>query len=50
MARATSYGEWRQAAVDHDELSGQKRWRDVDQTSLYDYTQIRLRAWIVCAA
>jgi NTE family protein len=43
MARATSYGEWRQAAVDHDELSGQKRWRDVDQTSLYDYTQIRLR-------
>ena len=43
MARANSYGEWRQAAVDHDELSGQKRWRDVDQTSLYDYTQIRLR-------
>ena len=43
MANATRYEDWKQAAVDHDELSGQKRWRDVDQTSLYDYAQIRLR-------
>ncbi len=43
MHRATSYEEWREAAIEHDELSGQKRWREVDQTSLYDYGQIRLR-------
>ena len=43
MSRCTSYEEWRQGAIDHDELSGQKRWREVDQSSLYDYAQIRLR-------
>ena len=43
MDLATSYDQWREAAIKHDELSGQKRWREVDQTSLYDYTQIRLR-------
>jgi NTE family protein len=43
MHRATSYEEWRAAAIEHDEISGQKRWREVDQTSLYDYGQIRLR-------
>ncbi len=43
MEKATSYEEWREAAMEHDEISGQKRWREIDQTSLYDYTQIRLR-------
>jgi NTE family protein len=43
MDKARSYDEWREAAIAHDELSGQKRWRDIDQTSQYDYTQIRLR-------
>ena len=43
MDRVTAYSEWREAAIEHDEISGQKRWREVDQTSLYDYTQIRLR-------
>jgi TAG lipase / steryl ester hydrolase / phospholipase A2 / LPA acyltransferase len=43
MNEAHSYPEWRQAAIEHDELSGQKRWREVDQTSQYDYGQIRLR-------
>jgi TAG lipase/steryl ester hydrolase/phospholipase A2/LPA acyltransferase len=43
MDRATSYDEWSAAAQAHDELSGQKRWRQIDQTSQYDYTQIRLR-------
>ncbi|MDZ7782194.1 MAG: DUF3336 domain-containing protein [Halioglobus sp.] len=43
MDQATSYEEWVAAALEHDELSGMKRWRNVDQTSLYDYTQIRLR-------
>ena len=35
--------EWSAAAQEHDETSGQKRWRAIDQTSQYDYTQIRLR-------
>ena len=43
MEKARSYDEWREAAMTHDELSGQKRWREIDQTSQYDYTQIRLR-------
>ena len=43
MDKCNTYEAWREAAIEHDELSGQKRWRDVDQTSLYDYSQIRLR-------
>lgn len=43
MGEAHSYQEWREAAIEHDEVSGQKRWREVDQTSQYDYAQIRLR-------
>ena len=43
MAKCDSYETWRQAAMDHDDLSGQKRWREVDQTTQYDYSQIRLR-------
>jgi TAG lipase / steryl ester hydrolase / phospholipase A2 / LPA acyltransferase len=43
MDNATAYEAWSEAAQAHDELSGQKRWRQVDQTSQYDYSQIRLR-------
>lgn len=43
MDKATSYQEWSEAARAHDEASGQKRWRQVDHTSQYDYAQIRLR-------
>ncbi|MAL93665.1 MAG: patatin [Haliea sp.] len=43
MDSAGSYAEWREMALQHDELSGQQRWRQVDQTSQYDYAQIRLR-------
>ena len=43
MDKCNTYEAWREAAIEHDELSGQKRWREVDQTSLYDYSQIRLR-------
>lgn len=43
MDSATSFDEWRDAAIAHDELSGAKRWREVDQTSQYDYAQIRMR-------
>ena len=43
MDSATSYDDWSDAAQKHDELSGEKRWRQMDHTRQYDYTQIRLR-------
>ena len=43
MDRAEDYTEWREAAREHDEMSGQKRWREIDQSRQYDYVQIRLR-------
>ena len=43
MDKSTDYPQWREAAQEHDELTGKKRWRDVDQTTEYDYVQIRLR-------
>ena len=43
MDKCSSYEDWRAAAVEHDELSGKRRWREIDQTSQYDYAQIRLR-------
>ena len=43
MNKCTTYEGWCELAAQHDELSGQKRWREVDQTSQYDYSQIRLR-------
>ena len=43
MDNATSYDEWSEAAQEHDELTGEKRWRQVDHTRQYDYAQIRLR-------
>ena len=43
MYSAQNYEEWCEAALQHDEISGAKRWREVDQTSQYDYSQIRLR-------
>tara|TARA_R110001599_G_scaffold353870_1_gene601357 strand:- start:149666 stop:151315 length:1650 start_codon:yes stop_codon:yes gene_type:complete len=43
MSKSRSYDEWRDAAVEHDEISGNRRWREVDQTSQYDYGQVRLR-------
>jgi TAG lipase/steryl ester hydrolase/phospholipase A2/LPA acyltransferase len=43
MERAVTYEEWRDAAIQHDEISGMKRWREVDQTRQYDYAQIRMR-------
>ena len=43
MDRAESYADWREMALEHDEISGMKRWREVDQTNLYDYATIRRR-------
>ena len=33
MDKAASYEEWREAAMQHDEISGQRRWREIDQTT-----------------
>ncbi len=43
MNAARSYQDWTEAAIAHDEVSGAKRWRGVDQSRQYDYAQIRLR-------
>ncbi|MEH6610973.1 MAG: DUF3336 domain-containing protein [Halioglobus sp.] len=43
MDKTTSYSDWQELAVSHDEVSGQKRWREVDQSRQYDFSQIRLR-------
>ena len=43
MDRAGTYAAWREAALAHDELSGARRWREMDQSRQYDYAQIRLR-------
>lgn len=43
MDKATSYSEWCEAAIEHDEHSGLKRWREIDQTRQYDFAEIRLR-------
>ena len=43
MNKCTTYESWCELAREHDALSGQQRWREVDQTSQYDYAQIRLR-------
>jgi TAG lipase/steryl ester hydrolase/phospholipase A2/LPA acyltransferase len=43
MTAAESYEQWQLLAVEHDEVSGARRWRQVDQSTQYDYAQIRLR-------
>jgi NTE family protein len=43
LDKAENYQEWCELAQTHDETSGMKRWREVDQTNLYDYASIRRR-------
>jgi len=43
MNAAETYPEWTEHALAHDDASGAKRWRDIDQSRQYDYAQIRLR-------
>ncbi|MEZ5559602.1 MAG: DUF3336 domain-containing protein [Pseudomonadales bacterium] len=43
MEEATSYEEWKAAALAHDERSGAARWRRTDQSRRYDYKVIRRR-------
>jgi TAG lipase / steryl ester hydrolase / phospholipase A2 / LPA acyltransferase len=43
MNETASYEEWSELAREHDELTGQARWRQREHTSQYDYSQIRVR-------
>ncbi|MCH8498957.1 MAG: DUF3336 domain-containing protein [Marinobacter sp.] len=43
MAKASTYQSWHQAALQHDELSGRDRWKRRDESTLFDYADIRQR-------
>ncbi|MCG8370562.1 MAG: DUF3336 domain-containing protein [Proteobacteria bacterium] len=43
MEEAASYDEWKQAAIEHDEVSDAARWKILDQSRRYDYVSIRSR-------
>jgi len=43
MANASSYDEWRQAAIAHDKASGVSRWVESDESEHFDYASIRRR-------
>lgn len=43
MAEAASYEDWREAAIEHDEVSGAARWKAMDQSEHFDYVSIRQR-------
>jgi TAG lipase/steryl ester hydrolase/phospholipase A2/LPA acyltransferase len=43
MDAATSYEEWKQAAIEHDKASGVDKWQAVDQSKNFDFASIRRR-------
>jgi TAG lipase/steryl ester hydrolase/phospholipase A2/LPA acyltransferase len=43
MACAETYDEWCEAAQAHDGFSGAEQWKQIDQSRLYDFSQIRHR-------
>ncbi len=43
MSTAINYDDWSKAAKEHDQISGGHEWQISEQTSLYDYKQIRNR-------
>ena len=43
LARTEDYESWLDLAERHDEVSGFKRWRDLEESSLYGYNEIRER-------
>jgi len=43
MDQAESYEEWKLAAIEHDKESGAARWKEIDQSSRYDFVSIRSR-------
>ena len=43
MDSATTYEEWKAAAIAYDDKSGLARWKAMDQSSRFDYASIRRR-------
>ena len=43
MEQASSYEEWKEAALDLDQKGGLDRWKQIDQSRRYDYVSIRVR-------
>lgn len=43
MDNATTYDEWKAAAIAHDERTGNAIWKKVDESSRFDYKVIRKR-------
>lgn len=43
MDAATSYDEWKDAAIAHDEASGVAKWKKSDESKHFDYVSIRKR-------
>jgi NTE family protein len=43
MDNATSYGEWKEAAIAHDKASGVATWKNSDESKHFDHVSIRRR-------
>ncbi|MGD8680537.1 MAG: DUF3336 domain-containing protein [Lysobacterales bacterium] len=43
LQQATTYEEWKEAAIAHDARTGMDRWKLIDQSRRYDYVAIRVR-------
>lgn len=43
LGRSDDYATWSELAARHDEASGTERWRDLEESSLYGYNEIRER-------
>ncbi len=43
MDTASSYDEWKEAALAHDGKTGADQWRNIDHSRNYDYVSIRIR-------
>ena len=43
MSNAKTYAEWKKAAVAHDQSNGMQKWKQVEESSRYDYASIRRR-------
>ncbi len=47
MRRATTYEEWKQAALEHDAISGREAWKSVEESKSYDYENIKSRTSVL---
>ncbi len=43
MDEARNYEEWKELAIEHDELSGMQEWKEKDKSHLYDFEEIKYR-------